>query len=501
MKKYFSYILVAALVFAATFSSCEKEEEPTYTVSFNSKGGTPAPQAQTVKKGGKVSKPADPTRENFNFAGWAKADNETSAFWDFATETVAADMTLFARWTTITHAVTFDSDGGTAVTAQNVAHGSSATKPADPTRDGYVFNGWFDGDTEWDFTTPITAPVTLKAGWADPPKLDFSDNGIRDDISSYLRGSFQQWSNQASSADLENMNENYMEFLRSTGIENYLTNKLSENNELAAHLFDGVAAKYTKEENASICREILKVIDIYETSIFVGERFLRIKITCDYPLRIENVYNKVLGKYSSTNPSTIPADFNHTLLTALLEEVKSGLPLGTIYGCCQLEMEFNTITGEVFANFYNGGNGFEIHAWNTEPTSILIGWNDTPCDLWTGLWDAIKNELMETYTSQNMELQNWDIKYLDLHLSGYNPFKYKLVVYILVDGGWWIKPQWNRSFPVGFDLQYHIWTQTGANDDTATVAAAMILPIDSNIGLNGYTAAKAVAVDYKEIDR
>ena len=163
-------------IFAIAMFSCKKED-PTYTVSFNSKGGTPTPQEQTVKKGNKVSKPADPTRANYSLAGWAKADNETSALWNFETETVTDDMTLFARWSLITHTVTFDSDGGSAVPAQNVSNGGRATKPTDPTRNGYEFNGWFNGDLEWNFTTAITASITLKAKWTALHIVTFDSDG------------------------------------------------------------------------------------------------------------------------------------------------------------------------------------------------------------------------------------------------------------------------------------------------------------------------------------
>ena len=180
MKKYFSYIVAAVFIFSASFTSCnndEAKEDPTYTVRFDSKGGTPTPQEQTVREGNKITKPADPTRENFSFTGWAKADNETGALWDFGTETVIGDITLFARWLINTHQVTFNSDGGSAVTAQNIAHGSAATKPADPTRDGYEFDGWFSGDTEWNFATAITAPVTLIAKWTALHTVTFDTDG------------------------------------------------------------------------------------------------------------------------------------------------------------------------------------------------------------------------------------------------------------------------------------------------------------------------------------
>ena len=60
--------------------------------------------------------------------------------------------------------VTFDSDGGSAVTAQKVLN-SPAIKPADPKKDGYDFAGWYLGDTQYTFDTKITTDITLKAHW------------------------------------------------------------------------------------------------------------------------------------------------------------------------------------------------------------------------------------------------------------------------------------------------------------------------------------------------
>lgn len=61
--------------------------------------------------------------------------------------------------------VTFDSDGGSAVTAQKVLN-SPAIKPADPTKNGYLFAGWYLGDTQYTFDTKITTDITLKAHWS-----------------------------------------------------------------------------------------------------------------------------------------------------------------------------------------------------------------------------------------------------------------------------------------------------------------------------------------------
>lgn len=64
--------------------------------------------------------------------------------------------------------VTFASEGGTVVDSQRVLRGQKATKPATPTKAGYIFNDWFaeGAATAFAFTnTPITESMTLTAKW------------------------------------------------------------------------------------------------------------------------------------------------------------------------------------------------------------------------------------------------------------------------------------------------------------------------------------------------
>ena len=64
--------------------------------------------------------------------------------------------------------VKFETEGGSEVAQQNVKNGQTATKPTDPTKEGYKFGGWYDGDTKFDFDTPITKDTTLTAQWLLP---------------------------------------------------------------------------------------------------------------------------------------------------------------------------------------------------------------------------------------------------------------------------------------------------------------------------------------------
>lgn len=60
--------------------------------------------------------------------------------------------------------VTFLSDGESAAPSQIRAN-TPATRPADPTKEGYTFIGWYNGESEWDFETPVTTDLTLTAKW------------------------------------------------------------------------------------------------------------------------------------------------------------------------------------------------------------------------------------------------------------------------------------------------------------------------------------------------
>jgi uncharacterized repeat protein (TIGR02543 family) len=67
------------------------------------------------------------------------------------------------------YTVSFDSRGGSSVQSERVTSGDKATKPADPTRNGYTFAGWNTksdgtGDT-YDFTKPVTENTVLYAQW------------------------------------------------------------------------------------------------------------------------------------------------------------------------------------------------------------------------------------------------------------------------------------------------------------------------------------------------
>lgn len=142
----------------------------TYQVTFDSKGGT-AVEAQTVEKDSTAIEPTEPTREGYTFGGWY-SDNECTMSYNFSTP-VTENLTLYAKWTSTTtspdsYTITFESNGGTAVETQTIEKNGTATKPSDPTWEGFSFEGWYLDNAltmPYEFSTPVTENMTLYAKW------------------------------------------------------------------------------------------------------------------------------------------------------------------------------------------------------------------------------------------------------------------------------------------------------------------------------------------------
>ena len=72
--------------------------------------------------------------------------------------------------TTAKYPVKFDLAGGSADgLPETVRLGTALSKPADPTKSGHTFVGWYLGDAPYNFDTPVTAPLTLTAKWEKVP--------------------------------------------------------------------------------------------------------------------------------------------------------------------------------------------------------------------------------------------------------------------------------------------------------------------------------------------
>ena len=119
----------------------------TYTVSFNSQGGSSV-VSQTVDHGGKATEPTAPTKTGHTFGGWYKEPGCTNV-WDFTTDTVIADVTLYAKWTINSYTVTYNGNcntGGTVPAGPtSYEYGATVTvlgNTGNLVKDGYIFSDW-----------------------------------------------------------------------------------------------------------------------------------------------------------------------------------------------------------------------------------------------------------------------------------------------------------------------------------------------------------------------
>lgn len=148
-----------------------------FIVTFDNEGTR---TTAIIDNGAKLTAPAAPTKEGYRFDGWYYDNNGGKAKWDFDKDTVTRAMTLTAKWVQ-TYTVAFDTNGGSAVDPVTVDAVSTVTKPADPTKSGYTFGGWYKDSTlqtPWDFANgTVTADTTLYAKWtANPPAPSYDDS-------------------------------------------------------------------------------------------------------------------------------------------------------------------------------------------------------------------------------------------------------------------------------------------------------------------------------------
>ena len=120
---------------------------------------------------------------DYTFVGWYQ-DPEGTMPYNFEGKTMPAnDIIVYAKWEAPKYTVEFDLNGATSESAyseQTVEKGKLATKPADPTRDGYTFAGWTKNGSPFSFQTQITENTTLTAQWISNEKYPLtyvSNNG------------------------------------------------------------------------------------------------------------------------------------------------------------------------------------------------------------------------------------------------------------------------------------------------------------------------------------
>ena len=158
-----------------TYANGVLTDESRFSVLFD------GANVQYVRKGGTIVAPAEPTKEateshTYVFDGWYNGDTK----WDFSAP-VESNMALVAKFNEVEKekfAVTFNADNGTDSTAVSVYVGASVKTeqiPANPVKAtddnlSYTFLYWsVNGETAYDFATPVTGAITLTAIYTTKP--------------------------------------------------------------------------------------------------------------------------------------------------------------------------------------------------------------------------------------------------------------------------------------------------------------------------------------------
>lgn len=139
----------------------------------------------TVDKGttlDETSKPANPEKEGYVFAGWYTNVDLTDKYnFDLP---VTADLKLYAKFeesvAVETQTVTFMKDAETLFDTSVVKKGNTVGVPAEPTNDGYSFAGWYTDvkcTTAYDFNLPVNTDITLYAKWLAKYTVSFDTDG------------------------------------------------------------------------------------------------------------------------------------------------------------------------------------------------------------------------------------------------------------------------------------------------------------------------------------
>ena len=165
-KKYdFDNVVSENIVLKAKY-----EEKIMHKVTFDTDGGSVVSPVM-VKDSKALVEPSNPVKENYRFVGWLLGEN----LYDFNLP-VTGELTLKALWEEVPegeriYTISFDTDGGSSIEPLKVRASEYASKPENPTKEGYTFNGWYLNQKPFSWNFKITSSLELKAKWTARKKL------------------------------------------------------------------------------------------------------------------------------------------------------------------------------------------------------------------------------------------------------------------------------------------------------------------------------------------
>lgn len=156
----------------------------TYTVTFNSNGGSVDPTSKSVTYNSTYGDFPTPTRVGYTFTGWYTATSGGTQVTSTTKVQITAAQTLYAQWTANKYTVEYDANGGNVGTSsKQVTYDATYGALSTPTRTGYTFKGWYteaSGGAEVTSSTKVQIVATqiLYAHWAaNESTVEFDANG------------------------------------------------------------------------------------------------------------------------------------------------------------------------------------------------------------------------------------------------------------------------------------------------------------------------------------
>lgn len=219
-KEYYAYIVSEASYESGTRESTPGEHLYCYTdakthtvITYNANGGSGQPGNQDKWYGESLYlSNTKPTRTGYTFKNWNTASNGSGTSYNPGSQygpDPGGTVTLYAQWTPITYAVTYNGNGSNATSvpsSQTKTYGQNLTLSSQtPIRADYIFNGWntkADG-TGTNYAAGATytgnAALTLYAKWTlayVKPRYDklsinrCNSSGTKSETGTYLRVDF-----------------------------------------------------------------------------------------------------------------------------------------------------------------------------------------------------------------------------------------------------------------------------------------------------------------------
>lgn len=183
-------LIIIVVVVTILFSKSKLNNSQYFNIQFNTNGGTYIDEIQ-VKGGNKIGMPDNPIKDGFRFIEWQVNEEK----FDFNTP-ISSDMIITAVWEKEaeikTFIVSFDTGNGTKIDDIEVIANKPIEKPMTPKLSGYNFDGWYYNYEKYDFNTPITQDITLKAKWVEIMSNFNSNSNVVTSSNKYkCQGSFR----------------------------------------------------------------------------------------------------------------------------------------------------------------------------------------------------------------------------------------------------------------------------------------------------------------------